>query len=393
LALQQGNHALAFDFARRAAEANPNDPQLWFLLGYTARLNAKLQTSVDAYTHGLRLSPAALEGLSGLAQTYSVMGRTDDAERLLKQTMSSNPKRKDDALLLGELYMRSGNYADALDWLGKAERIQPGARSELLMALSYQRLKQMDLANQYLEMARRNSPDNPDVERSMAGYYREAGNYSEAIASLKSIRNPKPDVTAELAYTYQLAGKLDDSARMYTQAANAGPKDLGLQLSAAQAEVAVGSIEKANSFLQRATQLDANHYRLHSIRGEIARFQEHEQEAIREYNAALANLPPNPPEGPLYGIQLRISLVELYRGLPDESAAHRQLDLAQSEINALGDHVSGRAQFLRVRTLVKMNAGDLDGALIDSKEALAMNAHDRDDLQLNGDLLMKLGRG
>jgi Tfp pilus assembly protein PilF len=155
-------------------------------------------------------------------------------------------------LLLGDLYMRSADYTDALDWLGKAERIQPDARSELLMALSYQHLKQMDLASQYLELAKRHAPDNPDVQRTMAGYYREAGNYSEAIAALKSIRKPKPDVMAELAYTFQLDGKLDDSARLYTEAANATPKDLSLQLSAAQAEAADGSIEKANSFLSRA---------------------------------------------------------------------------------------------------------------------------------------------
>jgi hypothetical protein len=44
------------------------------------------------------------------------------------------------------------------------------------------------------------------------------GNYSKAIAALKSIRNPKPDVTAELAYTYQLDSKLDNSAKLYWDA-------------------------------------------------------------------------------------------------------------------------------------------------------------------------------
>lgn len=392
LALQHGDHALAFDYARRAAQAAPNDPQLWFLLGYAARLNAKLQESVDAYSRGLRLSPSTLEGLSGLAQTYSLMGRTEDAERLLKQVIASDPKRRDDALLLGDLYMRSADYTDALDWLGRAERIQPDARSELLMAISYQHLKQMDLANRYLELAKRRAPDNPDVQRSMAGFYREVGNYSQAIAALKSIRSPKPDVAAELAYTYQLDGKLDDSAKLYAQTANAVPKDLGLQLSAAQAEVAVGSMEKAIPFLQRAAGIDANYYRLHAIRGEIAKLQELNQDAVREYSASVANLPAEPAEGPLYGIQLHMDLMEVYKDLADESAAHHQLETAQAEINGLGDQVSGRAQFLRLRALIKMDAGDLDAALGDIKEALSINAHDRDDLQLNGDILMKLGR-
>jgi len=392
LALQQGNHALALDYAQRAAQAAPNDPQLWFLLGYAARLSGKFPLSVDAYGRGLHLSPAALEGISGLAQTYSLMGRTDDAERLLKQVVASDPRRGDDALLLGDLYMRSADYADALDWLGKAERIQPGARPELLMALCYQHLKQMDLASQYLELAKRHAPDNPDVQRTMAGYYRESGNYPEAIAALKSIRKPKPDVIAELAYTFQLDGKLDDSARLYEEAANAAPKDLDLQLSAAQAEVAGGSIEKASSFLNRAAGLDADSYRLHATRGEIAKLQERDGEAVREYSAALANLPASPAEGALYGIQLHMDLMEIYRNQGDQSAAHHQLQLAQSEIDGLKDQTTGRAQFLRLRALIKMSADDPNGALADIGEALAINSHDRDDLQLNGDILMKLGR-
>ena len=392
LALQHGDRALALNYAQRAAQATPNDPQLWFLLGYAARLNGKYPQSADAYSKGLRLSPSSLEGISGLAQTDSMMGRAEDAERLLKQVVASDPRRRDDTLLLGDLYMRSADYADAIEWLSKAERIRPDARAELLMALSYQHLKQMDLADHYLELAERRDPNNPEVQRSMAGYYREAGNYAGAIASLKAIRNPRPDITAELAYTYQLDGKLSDSAKVYAQAANAAPKDMDMQLSAAQAQIADGSMEKANPFLLRAAGIDANHYRLHAIRGEIARIEERDQDAAREYSLAIANLPAAPAEGPLYGIQLHMDLMADYKDLADEGAAKQQFDAAQAEINGLGEPVSGRAQFLRLRALIRMDAGEFDAALGDIKEALSMNAHDRDDLQLDGDILMKLDR-
>ncbi len=260
------------------------------------------------------------------------------------------------------------------------------------MAISYQHLHQMDLASRYLEMAKRRDPSNPDVQRSMAGFYREAGKYTEAIAALKSIRNPKPGVIAELAYTYQLDGNLDSSAQLYAQAANASPKDLGVQLSAAQAEVAAGSMEKADLFLQRAASIDAKYYRLHAIRGAIAKSQERDQDALREYSAALTNLPSQPDEGPLYGIQLHMELMQVYRDMADESAARHQLEIAQAAINAMGEQVAARAQFLRLRSLIKMNSGDLDGALGDIGQALAINERDREDRQLHGDILMKLGR-
>src|ERR1700746_1225405 len=66
-ALERGDHAQAYEYARRASEAAPNDPQLWFLLGYAARLTGRNQQSVNAYSQGLRLSPSSLDGISGLA--------------------------------------------------------------------------------------------------------------------------------------------------------------------------------------------------------------------------------------------------------------------------------------------------------------------------------------
>ncbi len=392
LALKDGNFAIAVDYAQRAAQAAPNEARLWFLLGYAARLARKSQLSVDSYSRGLRLTPSSLEGISGLAQTYSAMGRTDEAVHLLNQVLSADPKRSNDSLLLGELLMRSGDSAAALEVLGRAEQIQPGARSELLMALAYEHQKQPDLASRYLELAKRHDPDNPDVQRSLAGYYRDTGNYAAAIAALQSIHSPKPDVTAELAYTYQLNGQPDEGAKLYAQAANAAQADLGLQLSAAQAEVAVGSVEDAKPFLQRAATLDSEHYRLHSIRAEIARLQEHNEEAVREYTAALAHLPGSPPEGPLYGIQLHMNLAELDQSLGNASAAHSHLEIAQAQIGALDDRGPGRPQFLRLRALIRMNTGNVDGAASDLEEALSINARDTNSLQLDGDLLVKLGR-
>jgi len=391
-ALRQGNHALAVEYAQRAAQSAPDDAHLWFLLGYAARLDKNYQLSLSSYDHGLRVSPSSVEGLSGLAQTYSLMGRIDDAEQLLKQVVASNPQRRNDVLLLGNLYMRSGDYTGALDWLHKAERMKPDARAEVLLAISYEHLKQLDQANHYLELAKRRDPDNPDVQRSLAGYYRQVGNYPAAIAALKSIHNPKPDVKAELAFTYQLDGKLPEAAKEYAEVANALPKNLGYQLSAAQAAVAAGSIDDATPFLQRATAINPNSYRLHAVRGEIAQLQDHLEDAVREYSAAIDHLPANPAEGPLYGIQLHVDLMQLYRSLGDDNGVQQQLKIAQTQISALDERGADRAPFLRLRALIKMNAGDLDSALKDINEALSISPHDPNNLQLDGDLLVKLNR-
>jgi tetratricopeptide (TPR) repeat protein len=391
-ALQRGDKVQALSYARQAVKAAPNNAQLWFLLGYAARLNNRLPESEQAYQRGLSLSPSALGGQSGLAQVYSQSGRPGDAERLLKQVISADPGRRDDVLLLGELHMRARDYEGAVDWLTRAERLRPDARSEVLLAISYQQLKRMDQANHYLELARHRDPNNPDVERSLASYYREVGKYEDAISALKAIHNPKPDVIAELGYTYQLDGKMSESAKTYATAANTAPKDLTLQLSAAQAQVAAGSTEDADPFLRRAAGIDADNYRLHAIRGNIARMQDRNEDAVREFQAAIDHLPATATEGPLYGVQLHVDLMQLYKSMDDDNAAARQLAIAQQQINAINEQGLGRDAFLRLRAVIKLAAGDTEGALADAHEALAMNGNNRDDLQLDGDILIKLGR-
>ena len=391
-ALQKGDKGHALEYAQRAAQAAPNDPQLWFLLGYAARLNARFQQSVDAYSHGLRLSPSSLDGLSGLAQTYAAMGKNDEAQKLLKQVLAANPKRANDALVLGDIYMRAGDYNSALDALGQAEMAHPDARSELLLAISYEHLNKPDMASKYLQAAKKRAPDNPEVQRAMAGYYREEGKYGEAIAALKSIRHPRPDVIAELAYTFQLDGKLEESARTYTVAADAVPKDMNLQLSAAQAQVAAGSTQQAETFLKRAAGIDENNYRLHAIRGEIARIHDQAPEAINEYKIAIAHLPAEPVEGPLYGIQLHMNLADLYKSQRDDHSAQAEVATAKEQIDKLNEQGPNKAPFLRLRAQIKLASGDSNGALADVRDALAIDSRNPSGLQLNGDVLMKLGR-
>jgi tetratricopeptide (TPR) repeat protein len=391
-ALRTHNYAAALDYAQRAVDSAPGDSQLWFLLGYAARLAGKTQVSVDAYNKGLRLNPSSLDGLSGLAQTYRSMGNSAEAERILTQVISADPKRTNDIALLGEVLLNDRQYDRAINTLQRGEQAEPSARSELLISLAYQRQKQYDQANRYLEMARKRAPNNPEVLRSMAGFYRETGNYEDAIKILKGIAGKKPDIMAELAYTYELAGKPIESAKLYAQAANAAPKKLDLQLSAAQAQVASGSAEKAEPFLKRAASLDAEHYRLHAIRGEIARLQDRDEDAIREYQAALAHVPQAPPEGPLYPIQLHVNLSQLSQHLQDQNAAQQQLEIARSSINSMDITGNRRPDFLRLRATIKMLSGDLDGASNDVKEALSINQKDLASLQLQGDLFAKQDR-
>ncbi|MBA3915000.1 MAG: tetratricopeptide repeat protein, partial [Acidobacteriales bacterium] len=392
-ALEKGNYNDAAFFAQRAANSAPQDTALWFTLGYAARLSGQYSLSESAYKRGLTNQPSSIAGLSGLAQTYAKMGRTQEAQDLLKQVIAANPQSVTDLQLAGELALNS-DAKTALSLLRRAENIDPSSRNELLIARAYQRLDLPADAKIYLDRAVARSPGDISVLRALGAFYREDRKYDLAIAALeKAAAGNDTQARAELAYTYQLAGRKADAAKNYAVAADKATGDTGLQLSAAQALVNIGDLGRADVYLKRAANHDANHYRLHSIRGQIAALKNQPEEAIKEYQAALQNLPPAVPEGPLYPVQLHLSLYELYRTTDQAPAAAGELTTAKNEIAALqAQEQSNQPEYLRLRGLVEAASDDTAAAERDFQQALKLDPKSVTIMLNYANLLLKVNR-
>jgi len=390
-ALKRGDYAAGISYAQQAAKSAPQNPDLWFLLGYAARLGERYQLSVDSYNRGLQLRPNSANGLAGLAQTYVKMGRDREAEQLLAKVVAANPRDANSLQLAGELMLNS-DPKRAADLLQRAEAIQPTAHTDLMLARAYSRLGQSDEATKYLNRAKSRGPHDPDVLRAIAEQYRDQGNFDQAIASLQAISNKNADAMAELAYTYQLAGKPKEAADIYTRLAKAAKGNIGLELSAAQALVNIGQADAASPFLEAARQIDPNHYRLHAILGSIAESQDRLDEAINEYKLAISNSPPRPQEGPLYPVELRLNLYELYVRQDDTANAKQQLDAAALAIRQVDVTGSSRSEMLRLRAAVEAASGDLDAANRDLKEALSLAPSNVNSLMNYGTLMWKMGQ-
>ncbi len=390
--MNQGDYAKAVEFAQRAAKSAPGDTNIWFLLGYSARLAGKYQVSVDAYQRGLQNQPNSIQGLSGLAQTYARMGQVDKAQDILKQVLAANPKSVTDLLLAGELAL-SQDPSTAVGLLKRGEAIEPSSRAELLIARAYQRLNQPDQMKAYLDKAQSRDPNDPNVLRAVAAFYRDAKQYDQAIANLKKAGKSTATLS-ELAYTYQLAGKKKEAAETYTEAATRATGDAGLQLSAAQALVNVRDNERANKFLQRAESLSPDSYRLHAIRGQIASVENRSDDAIREYQFAVSHLPAEGvPEGPLYPIQLHLSLYELFTQTNQPQPADNELAAAKNALGQItGLDEANQPEFLRLRSLVEADYRDYASAEKDIKQAQSLDPNNVNITLNYANLLQKMDR-
>ncbi len=390
-ALTRHDYSAAVSYAEQAAKSAPQNSEIWFLLGYTARLAERYPLSIDSYNRGLKLQPNSVRGLAGLAQTYAKMGRDQEAEQLLRKVVEANPKDANSLQLAGELMLSSDPKA-ALGLLQRAETVQPTVHGDLLIAHAYDRLGQPEDSARYLNRARSRAPHDSDVLRAVAGQYRDQGKYDDAIATLQAVSTKTTDALSELAYTYQLAGKEQEAAALYTRLAKAAKGNIGLELSAAQAWVNVGQPDAARPFLEAARKIDGNNYRLHAILGGIAESDDRLQEAGDEYHLALNNLPAHPQEGPLYPIELRLNLYEINVRQDDPAGAKQELDTATSALQQIHLADSARPEMLRLRAVVESASGDLDDANRDLKEALSLSPGNVNSLMNLGSLLWKMGQ-
>ncbi len=391
-ALANGNPSAAMGYAEHLTQAAPSDACNWFLLGYTSRLAGNSKVSLDAYQKGLSRQPNSVEGLSGMAQTYIRMGKADEAKKILLQVIAANPRRATDLAMAGELFMQSGDLPRAESLLERAESVQPTPHAELLLAITYMKEKQPGKAKQLLDKAMKRSPRNTEIFRAVAQFYRESHDYKSAIAILQKAPVKNADVMSELGYTYELAGMKKESADTYEKAASLAPKSVNVQLAAAQAQLRVGNLDKTRTYLSRGEQLDPNYYRLHAIRGDLAKIERRDSDAVKEYLAALAAMPEGPAEGVLYPTQLRLNLIDTYRNLDDDAAINQQLNIAQQELAKIQVEGPQQVEYLRLRGAIKALANDIPGAEADLKQALQLDPENDNVTLQYGSLLWKIGR-
>ena len=391
--LKHNNPAAAATYAQRAVQAAPQNAKLWLLLGYTQRLAGHSQESINAYNKALQFDPKSLDAKSGLAQTYMRMGRTDEAKRLLAQVLASGSKRQNDLLIAGELYLKTRDYQQGIGYLQRADAMKPNAHAELLMAMGYMKLKQPQKAKQLLDAAKRRAPNNVEIFQAVATFYREDHDYKNAIATLNSAPRKTPSLLADLGFTYELAGDKKASADAYVKAANAAPKEVKYQLSAAQALIQSGDKGKGQDFLSRAAAIDPNHYRLHAIRAGLAKSENRNDDAVKEYQLALAAMPKEGvPEGQLYPILLRLNLSEALKDTGNTEAAKQQVAIAEQEIAKINVEGPAKAEFLRVRASIKASGEDYAGAEADLKEAQRLDPNNQLITLQYANLLWKAGR-
>jgi putative PEP-CTERM system TPR-repeat lipoprotein len=234
----------------------PTDSQAMLLLA-NAHINA------GRAPRAVLLLQEALKGgeQSNLRSTLGLAlvgaGRYAEAMRELQAVAAKNPEQLPPALALGNLYLQSGQNAEALKIATKLVKAHPDNPNVLfLLGVAQRQRRDAPGARTALEAALKAQPDLAAARVQLARVDMDTRNYTRAAQTLDTAlaRNDKDlDALLAVAELTEMTDKLDQAERWYSRADEvAGPNNAGPALALVEFQMRHGQLPKAQEALRRA---------------------------------------------------------------------------------------------------------------------------------------------
>jgi protein O-GlcNAc transferase len=212
---QAGQFEKAISYYQKAIDLNPVDAltqqnfaQCYNNYGVSLRNREKWDEAIDAYRNALRLMPTfhiARTNLSDAftrkANAHSEADELDKAVEAYLELQKLHPDEMHIRNLLGELYLKKGDYANALSVFQHVYNVDPNAEHALHnliaayhhYARSLSDMEDYTTAIQLLVEALRLAPTDLNLRLSLANAYQGAGDYERAAVEVSRILAQEPE--------------------------------------------------------------------------------------------------------------------------------------------------------------------------------------------------------
>lgn len=216
-------HTQAIAYFQKALEINPNDKsthrdlaQCYVRYGVVLRNDKKWDEAISAYKQALELEPENKIAIANLtdaiwqkANAYRSSGKNDEAIAAYLELQKLHPNETDILNLLGELYLKKGNYPAAVSAFQKVHTAQPDLpQAQQNLIATYQqyaqhliKMKRFSVAIEELKLALTLFPTDINLRLMLSQAYQKTNNYAQAKAELLTIlaNDPNnPQVNSEL---------------------------------------------------------------------------------------------------------------------------------------------------------------------------------------------------
>jgi tetratricopeptide (TPR) repeat protein len=164
--LRQGYDPIAEENARKAVALDPKLPLGHFLLGEFYLYKSDLANAKEEFDQEIKLNPAYAGTYDRLADTYTRLGKYDDAERLLQRAILLDANATGPYILMGKVQVKKMDYVQAASYLERAIRMDPNNYiAHHLLGEAYRGMGKAEAAERELKLAEQlQSAQHPQLE-------------------------------------------------------------------------------------------------------------------------------------------------------------------------------------------------------------------------------------
>jgi tetratricopeptide (TPR) repeat protein len=192
--LWQENWSSALAYFQKAKEKNPQDADIWVLIGYCYDKLGRYQDAIESCKQAIRIKPDHAITHYNLGVVYSDLGRNKEAIESYKQAVKLNPNYAMAHYNLGNAYDKLDRHYEAIEAFKQAIRINPDdAKAYNNLGVAYIGLGRYQDAIEAHKQAIRINPDCADAYNNLGAAYIGLRRYQDAIESFKQAIRIKPD--------------------------------------------------------------------------------------------------------------------------------------------------------------------------------------------------------
>jgi tetratricopeptide (TPR) repeat protein len=247
--------------AQQGAFLDPANPLVQVAVGKIFEANGQLDQAAGAYRKALQTDPGFAPARLALIQAELNRGNRDVALAEAKKVAAEMPTSPEIQMLIGEMAIRKGDYAEALAYLERAMKGLPGnADGWALLGRAYHFNRRFDEAADAYKKAVSLTPLNVGFRTTLGLILGQAGELEEGLAELQKVTSTPGYKDAagwvNLGWIYRNMNRADESIAAYRKALELDPKQEQAALGLGWAYQYTKNYDQAITAYNQAIQID-----------------------------------------------------------------------------------------------------------------------------------------
>jgi len=191
-----GSYADASKWLTTSVQQNPKDAEAWYYLGRSRYNENRFEEAARAFLKCLELEPRNVKAQSNLGLSYAGLNRIAEAQdaflKAIDWQAESSVKNAEPYIDLGDLLIQQNRIEEAVTYLTKAAQIAPReSRAREKLGSAYLNLNDLAGAQEQLELAVAQDPQNPSSHYLLGSVYRKQGRLDKAKAEFERFEKLK----------------------------------------------------------------------------------------------------------------------------------------------------------------------------------------------------------